>query len=299
MSQGTAAPDPPLARAPTFLKQLPLRTILNALRHRIGIVLSIVVLFTLIAPLLAPFDPASTSSDRLASPSWTHLMGTDNFGRDILSRVFHGARQDMFIALTATAMALSSGTFVGAVSAYVGGWSDTVLMRLIDVVQSFPMFIMALGLVALVLSPGTQTMIIVIGVINIPIFARLMRAEVLARKSLPYVDAARASGNSSAKVLFYHLYPNSMGPVMAQSAVTLAWAILDVAALSFLGVGVTPPTAEWGVMVSEGAPFMLTGEWWVSFFPGLAIALAVFAFNWVSDELQDIVDPRRRVLVRM
>jgi peptide/nickel transport system permease protein len=280
---------------------LPIIESLSGLRGgalMVALIVFAVAFGTLIGPFLAPHDPADTSTNTLASPSWAHLMGTDNFGRDVFSRVLHSGRQDMVIAIAATISALALGSLLGAISAYAGRWSDTLLMRSVDVIQAFPMFILALGLVAVALSPGTRTMIIVIGIINIPIFARLMRAEVLARKSLAYVDAARCAGNPWYKILFYHLYPNAMGPILAQSAVTLSWAILDVAALSFLGVGVRPPTPEWGVMVAEGAPYMLSGQWWISFFPGLAIAVAVFAFNSMADQLQDLVDPRRRLLVR-
>jgi peptide/nickel transport system permease protein len=269
------------------------------LRRTSALVVVGVVLFAVIGPYVAPHDPVLTSARTLDPPSLSHLMGTDQFGRDIFSRVMHGARQDLAIGLAAVAIALLLGSILGAVSGYAGGLIDSLMMRTVDVIQSFPLFVLALALVSIALSPGSRTMIIVIAVINVPIFSRLVRVEILARKSLPYVDAARCGGNSWLKILLYHLYPNAMGPVLATASLTLAWAILDVAALSFLGVGIRPPTPEWGVMLSEGAPYALSGEWWVSFFPGLAICLAVLAFHALGDELQDWMDPRRQVFTGM
>jgi peptide/nickel transport system permease protein len=268
------------------------------LRRLSTLVVTGVILVAVLGPYLAPHDPISTSADVLASPSLSHLMGTDEFGRDIFSRLLHAARRDLYIALLATAIALSIGSVFGAISGYTSSKLDMVMMRTMDVVQSFPMFVLALALVGMVFSPGERALIIVISVINVPVFARLMRLEILARKSLAYVEAARCAGSSSIRILFYHLYPNGLGPVLAAGSLTLAWAILDVAALSYLGVGIRPPSPEWGVMLSEGAPFILSGEWWPSFFPGLAIALAVFGFNFLGDELQDRIDPRRSVMIR-
>lgn len=287
------------ARAGLLAKALPFnRAIPKTVPRGRLVVVILIILLTVIGPYVTPHSPVAVSTNVLDEPSLSHMMGTDNFGRDIFSRVIHAARLDLTIALSAIAIAFVVGSIFGAMSGFAGGMIDTLMMRLIDIVQSFPMFVLALALVSVFLSPGARTLVIVIAVINIPLFTRLMRVEILARKSLPYVDAARVGGNPWLKIVFYHLYPNCLGPVLATATMALAWAILDVAALSFLGVGIRPPTAEWGVMLAEGSPFLLSGQWWISFFPGLAISLVVLAFNFLGDEMQDELDPRRAVMAR-
>lgn len=259
----------------------------------LGVIVMIGTL-ALLAPWLMPYDPLSSRPDlRMQPPSWAHPFGTDHFGRDVLSRAIAALRLDLGIALSSVSAAFVIGTIIGACSGYLGGWIDDVLMRLIDIVLSFPMLVLAMGL-AVFLGSGVTVVILVTIIINVPLFARLMRSEVLSRKSLDYIDAARCSGNSTLRVIFYHLYPNCWGPVIVQGTLNLAWAILNTAALSFLGLGVKPPTPEWGTMIAEGGRFIVNGAWWMSFFPGLCVTITVLAFNMFGDGLQDMLDPQRQ-----
>ena len=254
----------------------------------------LVVVLAAIGPLIRPYDPNEVSAgNTLAAPSRDHIFGTDEFGRDVFSRTLTGFRIDIYVALISVAGAFILGTVIGALSGYYGGVFDDTFMRLIDIIQSFPMLILAMGMVA-ILGVGLANVILVTAAINVPIFARLMRGEILYRKSLDYVDAAICSGNSGLRITFYHLYPNCSGPVIVQATLNLAWAVLNVAALSFLGIGVQPPTPEWGIMVAEGSRYMSAGAWWMSVFPGASIMLSVLAFNMLGDGLQDVLDPRRR-----
>lgn len=259
----------------------------------VGIILTIgVVMLATFGPLITPLDPLKTTSDLFSPPSPSHPFGTDQFGRDILSRVMAAFQLDLFIALVAVSGALGLGITIGSLSGFLGGRFDDSFMRIIDVIQSFPMLILAMALVAF-LGVGMKNVIIVTIIINIPVFARLVRGDILAKKHLEYVDAARCSGCSRIRILVRHLIPNTLGPLIVQGSLNLAWAILNVAALSFLGIGITPPTPELGVMVADGGRYLSRGAWWMSVFPGLALALAVFAFNLLGDGLQDRLDPRR------
>jgi len=275
--------------------------VLPALRRELGadplafigtVLLLAILVAAVVGPLVVAAEPLETTGQTFAGPSFAHPFGTDEVGRDIFSRVLHALRLDLLIASLAVAAAIAIGTAIGALAAYLGGWFDTVAMRVIDVIMSFPLFILALGLVA-VLGVGMQNLIIVTTVINIPIFARLVRGDILSKKEIEYVAAARCSGCSNARILVRHLLPNAMGPLIVQGSLNLGWAVLNIAALSFIGVGVRPPTPELGVMVAEGAQYLSRGAWWMSFFPGLALALMVFAFNLLGDGIQDRLDPRR------
>lgn len=261
----------------------------------VGMVLVLLVLvLAAIGPLISPYDPnAVGAGNTLAAPSRDHIFGTDEFGRDVFSRTLAGFRIDISVAIISVAAAFILGTVIGALSGYYGGVFDDTVMRIIDVIQSFPMLVLAMGMAAF-LGVGMTNVILITAAINVPIFARLMRGEILYRKSLDYVDAAICSGNSGLRIAFYHLYPNCSGPVIVQAALNLAWAVLNVAALSFLGIGVQPPTPEWGIMVAEGSRYMSSGAWWISIFPGASIMLSVLAFNILGDGMQDVLDPRRR-----
>lgn len=252
------------------------------------------VFLAVFGAMLTPHDPLQPGPQLLAAPTFTHPFGTDQFGRDVLSRVMVAFRLDLFIAVTAVVSAATIGVIIGSVAGYAGGRVDDVFMRLVDIVQSFPMLILAMALVAL-LGVGLVNVILVTIIVNVAVFARLARGEILAKKQLDYVDAARCSGASTVRILVVHLVPNIMGPILVQSTLSLAWAVLNVAALSFLGIGINPPTPELGVMVAEGSKFLANGAWWLSIFPGLALALTVFGFNLVGDVLQDRFDPRRQV----
>ncbi len=267
-------------------------------RHPVSLagvlLLALIAATALAAPVLAPASPLATNpGDALLPPSPRHVLGTDDFGEDLWSRVLWGGRIDLLIALGAVAVALLSGCALGAVAGFCGGWIDEGVMRTMDVLQAFPSFILAMG-VAAALGPSLRNLIVSVALINVAIYARLMRARLLVVKHAPYAAAARAAGNPPWRVLTVHLLPNCLTPVVVQSSLQSGWAILTAAGLSFIGLGVRVPTPEWGVMVAMGVPRITAGAWWISFFPGMCIALAVMGFNLVGDGLQDLLDPQRR-----
>jgi len=247
-----------------------------------------------LAPLIAPHDPNALNPRlKLKGPSWSYPFGTGIFGEDIFSRVLHGIRIDFGIGIGAVAVGLVVGSSVGAVAGFFGGKVDEIIMRLMDVVAAFPGFILAMG-VAGALGPSIPNLIIAIAFVNVPVYARLMRARFLVIRNTQYAMAARGVGASRWRILTWHLLPNSIAPIFVQSTLQFGWAILDAAGLSFIGLGVRLPTPEWGVMIGLGVPRIVTGQWWVSFFPGLAIAITVMGFNLIGDGLQDLLDPTRR-----
>ena len=256
-------------------------------------ILAIYAAGALLAPWISPHPPLATDAGAtLRAPGLAHLLGTDQFGRDILSRVLHAARLDLFIALTAVGAAVLLGGVLGSLAGYLGGWVDTLVMRAMDALMAFPLFILAMGIVA-ALGNSVANIIYATAAINTPFYTRMLRAEMRVKRPQEFVDAARCSGNSTTRIIVYHLLPNCISPLVVQVTLNLGWAILNAAGLSFIGLGVRPPDAEWGIMVSEGARFMVSGEWWVSSFPGLALMLAVLGFNLLGDGLRDILDPRR------
>lgn len=273
--------------------------VLDALRRNpvtswgLGVVILLVIMAAF-APVLAPYDPFATNpAASLQPPSAMHLFGTNDYGQDILSRVLYGARLDLAIAFGAVAFALVIGCFLGAVAGYWEGVVGEVIMRGMDIVQAFPSFILALA-IAGALGPSFHNLIIAISVTNLPIYARLMRVSILSNKRSQYAVAALSSGNSHWRLLFRHLLPNSLGPIFIQSTLQPGYAILTAAGLSFIGLGVKLPQPEWGLMVATGSSRIITGQWWVSFFPGLFIVIAVMGFNLIGDGLQDIFDPHRQ-----
>ena len=248
----------------------------------------------LAAPMLAPFDPIGTDpASTLQPPGPVHLLGTGEFGEDIWSRILWGARIDLMIALGAVALALISGSVLGAVAGFWGGWTDEVIMRTMDILQAFPAFVLAMGIAA-ALGPSIPNLIVAVGLINVAVYARLMRARLLVVKQSLYATAAVGAGNPPWRLLLVHLAPNCLTPIFVQSTLQSGWAILTAAGLSFIGLGVRLPEPEWGVMVAMGAARIASGDWWISFFPGLCIALAVMGFNLIGDGLQDLLDPQRR-----
>ena len=258
-----------------------------------GIILGLGILGVL-APAIAPYDPyALNPADRMQGPSWTHPFGTGIFGEDIFSRVLHGIRLDFGIGIGAVAVGLLVGSSVGAVAGYFGGKIDEIAMRLMDIIAAFPGFVLAMA-IAGALGPSIPNLIIAIAFVNVPVYARLSRARFLVIRSALYAMAARGVGASDWRILWWHLLPNSLAPIFVQSTLQFGWAILDAAGLSFIGLGVRLPTPEWGVMISLGVPRIMTGQWWISFFPGLAIAITVMGFNLIGDGLRDLLDPRRR-----
>jgi peptide/nickel transport system permease protein len=245
-------------------------------------------------PILAPYDPLATSSvETLARPSIAHPFGGDALGRDILSRVIVATRLDLGMALGAVVASFVFGTALGAISGYVGGWTDTIIGRTMDTIMAFPLFVLAMGIVA-ALGNSVFNIIIATAIINLPFYARFARTEVNVRRELTYVEAARMAGNGPARVLALHIVPNILPTMMVQASLNLGWAILNAAGLSFIGLGVKSPTPEWGIMVSEGASYIFSGEWWTFAFPGFALVLAVFCFNLIGDGLRDLIDPRGR-----
>ncbi|WP_417672065.1 ABC transporter permease [Roseibium sp.] len=245
-------------------------------------------------PIIAPYSPtASNAAIALQPPSWDHWFGTDNLGRDVFSRVLVATRLDLVISVAAVSLSFVIGSALGAIAGYWGGWIDTVLNRIFDTIMAFPLFVLAMGIVA-ALGNTVENIVYATAVINIPFYARLVRAEVNIRRDAGFTQAAKLAGNSDLRVLAFHIYPNALPPMMVQVSLNLGWAILNAAGLSFIGLGVRPPTAEWGIMVAEGANFIVSGEWWLAIFPGLSLMFAVFTFNLLGDGLRDLVDPRQR-----
>jgi peptide/nickel transport system permease protein len=252
------------------------------------------VVVALFAPWLVPFDPlASKSEAALQPPNSTHWFGTDSLGRDIFSRVMVATRLDLGIAFSAVFISFVIGMPLGLAAGFFGGWWDRIISRVADTIMAFPLFVLAMGIVA-ALGNTVGNIILATAVINLPFYIRVARAEANVRRGAGWVEAARLSGNSDLRILALHLFPNALPPAMVQVSLNMGWAILNAAGLSFIGLGVRPPAPEWGILVAEGAQFIVSGEWWVSFFPGLMLMLAVFTFNLLGDALRDIFDPRRR-----
>ena len=247
-----------------------------------------------LGPALAPYDPlASDTAEALTGPSAAHWFGTDQLGRDIFSRIVVATRLDLGIAATSVALAFGIGTLLGLAAGYCGGWIDRIVGRAVDTIMAFPLFVLAMGIVA-ALGNNVANIVYATAIINLPIYARLSRSEANVRRNAGFVEAARLCGNGEARIVLAQLLPNIMPLMMVQVSLTLGYAILNAAGLSFIGLGVRPPTAEWGIMVAEGASFIVSGEWWVAFFPGIVLMAAVFCFNLMGDGLRDIVDPQRR-----
>jgi peptide/nickel transport system permease protein len=220
-------------------------------------------------------------------------MGTDQYGRDILSRVIWGSRISLIVAFSAVGLAAIFGVFLGMVSAYLGGVVDEVIMRVMDILLSFPVVVLAIALMAS-LGPGLGNVIFVISLVSIPVFARITRGSILSEIGKEYVLAEKASGCTGYRLLMKHLLPNSIAPIIVQASLCMADAILYEAALSFLGVGIRPPTSSWGMMLSDAKAFVLSGEWWMTVFPGIAITMTVLCFNFLGDRLRDALDPSLR-----
>ena len=245
------------------------------------------------APLIAPADPlAQELAARLQPPSAAHWLGTDQLGRDVLSRLLYGARISLVIGLVVVVAAGVLGTLVGIVAGYAGGWIDEALMRFTEVFLAFPPLILAMA-IAGALGPSLTNAIIAIAAVTWAVYARLARGQILSLRRREYVEAAHAIGASRARILFRHLLPNALAPLLVQASFDMGSAIISAAGLSFIGFGAQPPTPEWGVMISEGRNFIST-EPWLSLFPGLAILLAVGSFNVLGDGLRDALDPRLR-----
>ena len=262
-----------------------------------GLAFGLFVLLVVLAaagPWLVPYDPlASNTAEALRPPSRAHWFGTDQLGRDLLSRVVVATRLDLTISICAVMIAFAVGSAAGVTGGFYGGWTDRLMGRVLDTIMAFPLFVLAMGIVA-ALGNTVANIVYATAIINVPFYARLARSEVMVRREAGFIEAARLGGNGGVRILAVHLFPNCLPPMMVQISLNLGWAILNAAGLSFIGLGVRPPTPEWGIMVAEGAAFIVSGEWWIALFPGAALMVAVFCFNLLGDGLRDLIDPRRR-----
>lgn len=252
------------------------------------------IIFMFFAPYIIPYPPEQASPFNVRqAPSGEHLFGTDSSGMDIFSRVLFAPRIDLTIALAGTALSLLAGICLGAVAGFWKNWVTEGIQRVCDLLQAFPPFVLAMALVA-VTGQKIQNVIYVIAFLNIPIYMRLVRSQVMSTKDHTFIEAAVCSGCSGSRVLFVHILPNVVGSALTQASVNIGWAILLTSGLSFIGAGVPVPTPEWGAMIAVGAPTIITGEWWSSLFPGIAIAVTALGFALTGDGLQEFFDPTRR-----
>ena len=256
-------------------------------------ILGLVIGAAIFAPQIAPRNPIDQAfTDQLRAPSPGHLFGTDEFGRDIFSRVVYGARIALVIGVLADGIAAALGVLMGIVAGYFGGRLDSAIMRVVDVMLAFPYLLLAMIVVA-ILGPSLTNAMIAIGIVYTPQFARLVRAAVLAIREQEFVDAAGAVGAGAIRILTRHILPNVLSPIIVMATLTVGFTIVETAGLSFLGLGASPPTPEWGSMLATGRSFMLTAPW-IATFPGLAILVTVVGFNLAGDGLRDLLDPRLR-----
>lgn len=273
------------------------------LKNKTGVAgMIIIVLFTLaaiLAPVITPHDPNENALyDQLKPPFWAsegtlkNPLGTDDMGRDLLARMIYGARVSLTLGVVSVGIAFLIGSLLGAVAGFYKGWPDNLIMRIMDIILAFPHILLAIVIVAY-LGPGLRNAMIAIGIINIPRFARIVRASVMEEYEKDYVTAARAVGAGNRRIIFNTIFPNCLAPIIVQASLGFGAAILDAAGLSFLGLGAQPPLSEWGAMVAQGRQLILRA-WWVMTFPGIAILFAVLGFNLLGDGLRDALDPRLR-----
>ncbi len=273
------------------------RSVRTLTRNRLviaGLVMCVlVVLVAIFAPLLAPYNPiANNVRAALQRPSSLYYFGTDRFGRDVLSRVIYASRTSLLVALVSTSLAAIVGVALGLVSGYFGGLVDTLAGRLMDILFSFPALLLAIAIAAM-LGPSVKNAVIALAVVYVPLFGRIIRGSTLAERDKEYVEAARVLGASTPRIIFRHVFPSILSPLIVQGTITFSNAILIEASLSFLGLGTQPPNPSWGTMLAEGRSFLETAPW-MSIFPGIAIMLAVFSFNILGDGIRDVLDPRAR-----
>ncbi|MEH7376162.1 MULTISPECIES: nickel transporter permease [Bacillaceae] len=266
-------------------------------KNRLAVVgLGIVVFFiiiAIIAPIIAPYSfKDQVLADRMLPPSSEHWFGTDDFGRDIFSRIVYGARISLWVGFFSVLGSVVAGTLLGIVAGYYGRWVDAIISRIFDIMLAFPSILLAIAVVS-ILGPSLQNALIAIAVINIPNFGRLVRSKVLSVKQEEYIMAARAVGMKDSRILLRHILPNSISPVIVQATLAIATAIIEAAALGFLGMGAQAPTPEWGKMLADSKNY-ITQAPWTLFFPGVAIMLTVLGFNLMGDGLRDILDPKMK-----
>ncbi|MBE0337073.1 ABC transporter permease [Paenibacillus sp. 23TSA30-6] len=256
-----------------------------------------IVGWTLIAILsswIVPYDPYVTDpGNKLLPPSAEHWFGTDNYGRNILSRVIYGARISIWTGMIAVAISFVIGVPLGAIAGFYGGRMGSIIMRCMDILLAFPSLVLAMAIAA-AMGPGLMSALIAVGIVGIPEFARLIHGQTISLREKEFVEASRAIGVTNRTILFRHILPNALAPLLVNATLGMGFAILTSASLSFLGLGVKPPIAEWGAMISEGRAYIISGEWWIVTFPGLGIATAILGFNLLGDGLRDVLDPRLR-----
>jgi peptide/nickel transport system permease protein len=263
----------------------------NRLAMSGAIVVAVLFMVSLLAQLIVPYDPNSINAwSVLSPPSWQHWFGTDELGRDVLSRIIFGARISLKVGFVAVGIAVSIGTVVGLVSGYYSGLVDATLMRFVDIMLCFPAFFLILAVIT-VREPSIWNIMIVIGLTGWMGVARLVRAETLSIREMDYILAARCIGCSDARIIFRHILPNAMSPVLVSASLGVAGAILTESALSFLGIGVLPPTPSWGNILTSGKDY-IEFAWWLSLFPGLSILITVLAYNLLGEGIRDALDPR-------
>lgn len=257
-------------------------------------ILLLMSLLAVLAPAIAPYDPNAVDIlHQLEAPSKAHILGTDLYGRDIFSRILYGGRITLVVGLISVGIAASAGIVLGLISGFYGGAMDSIIMRLVDVLLAFPRILLALSIVGM-LGPGLLNVMVAVGIAGITGYARLVRGSVLSAKENVYVEAARVVGCPDRIILRRHLLPNIIGPVIVLATLDVAAAILSASSLSFLGLGVQPPTAEWGAMLNEGRQYLRTAPW-ITLFPGLAIMISVLSINMLGDGLRDALDPRMKI----
>ncbi len=258
-----------------------------------SVIIGILLFVVIFAPLIAPYDPfLNNMAERLQAPNWSHFFGTDQFGRDIFSRVIYGSRIEIWIIFLVSLISGGAGTLLGVISGYFGGIVDEIIMRTTDMFLAFPSLVLAMAFAA-ALGPSLTNTIIAISIVGWTVFARLARAEAMKVKKQPYIEAIRSVGAGNIRIMFFHVLPMCLSPILVQLTLRMGTIILTAAGLGFLGLGVRPPLPEWGSMVSDGRSY-LVGQWWISTFPGIAIALVVLGFNFLGDGIRDIMDPRLR-----
>ncbi len=307
MSEQAALQQPPLLEDDIIRRQEQLgeyqpewkRILSHLVRSRSaqlgGVLVIVFLLAALLGPVILPYD-ATTDSNlaaKLQPPSAEHIMGTDNLGRDIAIRILHGARVSLTVSIVSVSISLLIGVFHGELAGFTGGVVDSIIMRLMDILLAFPGLLLAIVIVAFI-GPGLRNAMIAIGVIGIPAYARLSRSMAISIREEEYVEATRALGASPWRNLFRHVIPNSLAPIIVQTTLSLGTAVIETAALGFLGLGQQPPFPEWGKMLAESQRFLLTGSWWALVFPGLAIVMTVLGFNLLGDGLRDVLDPRMK-----
>lgn len=282
------------SRSEPYFKWLARRILRVRLAWASLAVLFVVILMAIFAPVITSEGTTTVYLERvLQGPSLEHPMGTDNLGRDVLTRIIYGARVSLSAGLVSTGIGLTIGTFLGVIAGYFVGRTDTVIMRLMDALLAFPSLVLALAITAM-LGPSLTNAMVAIGIVTVPVFSRLARAQVLAIKHVDYIEAAHAIGMGNVRILYRHIGPNMMTPIIIQATLSIAFAILTEASLSFLGLGVQPPTPSWGFMLNVGREYVDQAPW-LAIFPGLVIFLVVMAFNLLGDAIRDAFDPRLRL----